>query len=165
MKGIRYLVFNDIASGVVAQTYKTLAAIVAAATAGHRAALLAVNIGCSDNSPVDESFNLQVQRVEDVSAGGAGTTTAVSAAQMARPDSYEVDGNITGGHTYTAEPTTYDATYPLFNHEFNTRGGFFKEWSFESAPKIDNDQLIGILITPRVATARNFSGSLTFQEY
>lgn len=169
MKRVRYLHFSDETTGAVADTYKTLVAIIAADTAGHRAALLSLNVGCSDNAPVDETFGCQIQIVKDVSAGGSGTSSiSVTAAQMARADWGEIDGVITGKIDFVGggvEPTTYDSSYPLFNHEFNTRGGFFKEWTFETAPKIGRDQLLGVLFTPRVATARNLSGSITFQEY
>ena len=162
---MRYvLTFTDVATGAVADTYKTLAALLAADVAGNQCRLLALNIGPSDDAPADVNVGIQIKRIADISAGGAGTKTAVSAANMGRPYVDTRDGVITGGRNYTVEPTAYE-TEPLFAMDFNLRGGFFKEWTAESAPVIKQDMLLGLLAAPRTAAAAKLSGSLEYEEF
>lgn len=158
-----FMTANNVACGAVADTYTTLAALIAAATTGYKARLLRLNVGPSDDSPADANISVKVARIDDVSAGGAGTKTGVAAADMGRPFSDQRDGIITGGHTYTVEPTVYGD--PVFQMDFNVRGGFFHEWDLADAPIIDNDQLLGILVAPRAASAATVSMTLEFEEF
>ena len=158
------LTFNDVATGAAADTFKTLAALIAADTAGHRCRLRALNVGPADDGPSDLNVELKIARIADVSAGGAGTTTAVTAANMGRPESVQRDGVITGGRNYTVEPTAYE-TEPLWTHGMNIRGGFFKEWGVEEAPVLETDQILGLLAAPRSAAAIRLSGTLIYEEF
>ena len=157
------LPFSNVDTGATADTYKTIAAIIAGATAGHKARLRRLVITPADDSPADANVNVRINRIDDVSAGSAGTTTAVSAANMARPISDQRDGVITGGRNYTAEPTAY-VTEPVWQASFNSRGGLTYEWGLDDAPVINNDQLLGLLASPTASAARTLSGSLTFEE-
>lgn len=158
------MTFDNVATGAVADTFTTLAAIVAADTAGYRARLLSLTIGPADDAPVDKNVAVKLCRVDDVSAGGAGTATTVSGANMAKADSESAASVISGGHTYTVEPTTY-GTYPLWVGAFNARGGLVKHWDREDAPVIQRDQLLGLLAAPRDAAAITLSGTMEFEVF
>jgi len=159
------MTFDAIATGAVADTYKTLCAIVAADTAGHRARVMSITIGPADEAPVDKNVAVKLARVDDVSAGGAGTPGAsVSGANMGKVDSESVASTITGGRAYSAEPTVY-GTEPLWAGAFNARGGIIKHWDREDAPVIQRDQLIGLLAAPRDANAITLSGTIEFETF
>jgi len=159
------LPIQNLDTGAVADTYVTLAALIAADTAGHRCRLRAICVGPSDDAPDDKNCSVQVIRIADVSAGTAGTKTNVTAAAMPRPDSGQRDGVITGGLDYTVEPTTYE-TYPLWQMDFNIRSGFLKEWpDVDAAPQISRDQLLGFRFAPRAAAAVTVSGTIEFEEF
>lgn len=156
-----FLVVDDVACGAVANTYTTLAAILTADTAGHKARLLRLNVGPSDDSPADANISVKVARIDDISGGGAGTKTAVTAANLGRPQSDQLDGVVTAGHTYTVEPTAYGAA--LFQMDINIRGGFFHEWDLADAPTIGRDMLLGVLVAPRAASAAKVSMTLEIE--
>ncbi len=160
---MRYkLSFSNIASGAVADTFKTIAAIIAAATVGHRARLLSLQIGPAGDTPTDVAVAVKLNRTNQATAG---TCTAVTAANMAKADKLSLDCLMSGGRNYTVEPTTYDTEAP-FQLDFNLRGGFLKEW-------VDPNQMIcwgpsqtfGLLIAPRTAVAVEVSGTLEFEIY
>ena len=152
--------FSAVDSGAVADTPKTIAAVQAGDTAGYRCRLRALAIGLSEDTPVDESIEVSVKRVDDVSAGGAGTKTAVTPTPM---DSLSRAAVCSAGKNYTAEPTTYGEA--LFEVELNGRNSLVKEWSPEDAPVCNRDQLVGLLVAPRTANAREVTGSLEFEEF
>ena len=158
------LEFDDIATGAVANTYKTLASLLVADTAGHRCRLRALTVGPADDSPPDVNIGLQLNRVSDISAGSAGTSTAVSGANMAKRDPGSLDSIVTGGIDHSAEPTTYD-TEPVWAGAINARGAIVKEWGEAEAPIATQDMLLGLLVAPRTAAAVRCSGSLEFESY
>ncbi len=153
--------FDNVASGAVADTYKTLAALVAADTAGYRCRLRSLTVGPADDAPADLNVSLKINRVDDVSAGGAGTATAVTPAPK---DSLSRAAVITAGKAHSAEPTTYN-TVPLWECEINLRNSLIKEWGADDAPVINRDQLLGLLVAPRTAAAATLSGVLEFEEF
>lgn len=157
------LAFSNIDTGGTADAYKTIAALIASATAGYKARLRRLVVTPADDSPADANINVRINRIDDVSAGGAGTATAVTAANMGRPLSDQRDGVITGARNYTAEPTAYN-TEPLWQASFNSRGGLTYEWGIDDAPVINNDQLLGLLASPTASAARTLSGCMTFEE-
>jgi len=163
MSKVFYMSWNNVASGASADTYLTVASVIAAAGTSYMGRIRAINVGPADDAPADLNISIKMSRIADVSAGGAGTKTAISAANMPRAISYTADGILTGGHTYSVEPTAYE-TYPIFVTDMNLRGGFFKEWGIDDAPWIMNDQLIGVLIAPRTAAAATTSGTITYEE-
>ena len=159
------LTFDAVDTGAAADTFKTIAALIAADTAGFRCRLRSLSIGCSEDAPVDEPMAVQLKRVSDVSAGGAGT--ADSNPTPAPRDTLQVASIITTGEDYITggvEPTAY-ATEPVWAFEFNLRNSFIKHWEPDDAPIINRDQLLGLLATPRNATARELSGTLEFEEF
>jgi len=158
------MVFDDLATGTTADVFKTAASLIVADTVGHRCRLRSLNIGPSDDVPADQNITVKVSRIADVSAGTAGTKTAVTTANMAKKDPGSVDSLVSGGVNYTAEPTTYE-NESLFTQDMNARGGFLKEWSAKTAPIFTQDSLCGILVAPRATTAVRFSGSLEFEVF
>jgi hypothetical protein len=152
--------FEEVATGAVANTYKTIAAIRAADTAGYRFRLRRLQLGNSEDTPQDLAVGIALKRVDDVSAGGAGTSTAVTPLQV---DSLSRAAVCTAGKNYTVEPTTYGN--PLWEMELNCRNSLDIVWTEEEAPVVNRDQLLGLLICPRTAVARTFSGCLEFEEF
>jgi hypothetical protein len=155
---------DNVATGAVADTIKTMLSIIVADTAGHRCALRGLNVGFADDAPADRNVAIQIKRIEDVSAGTAGTKTAVAVADIAKMDPGSIAPLMSGGRNYTVEPTAYDAE-ELFAQDLNDRGGIVKEWDFEDAPKFIADQLCGLCAAPRTANAATLSGGLLFQMY
>lgn len=156
---------DDVATGAVADTFKTLLAIIAADTAGYRARLLKLIVGPSDDTPQDLNVALRLNRVDDVSAGGAGTANSNP---TPRPiDSLSRAAVITAGEDYItggAEPTTY-GTVPIWQAEMNRRNTLIQEWVPDEAPVINRDQLLGLLAAPRTAAAARLSVSFEFEEF
>ena len=158
---MRYSVnFDDVASGSVADTFATIAALIAADTTGHRCRLLSISLGPSDDAPLDLSLAIQLRRVNDVSAGGNGTGTAFTPVPQ---DSAAVAAVITAKTDCSVEPTTY--TEPLWQIDMNTRNSIIKQWTPEEAPIINQDQLLGLLVAPRSANAITVSGTLEFEQF
>jgi len=162
---MRYsLTFDDVATGTVADTFTTFAAIIVADTAGHRCRLRSLCIGPSDDAPADLNVGIKLARIADVSGGSAGTGTAVTTANMGKIDPGTPASLMSGKRDFTAEPTAYE-TEPLFAMGMNARGGLIKEWSEDGAPVVTQDQLLGLLACPRTTTAVKLSGSLEFEIY
>ena len=153
--------FDNLASGASADTFATIAALIAADTLGHRCRLRALTLGPADDAPVDLNLAVQIKRVDDVSGGGAGTKG--SSPTPMPLDSESRAAVITAGTGYTVEPTTYGD--PLFQADMNRRNTILKEWSEEAAPVIHRDQLLGLLVAPRTAAAAVISGCLEFEEF
>lgn len=158
---MRYSVpFSDLPSGAVADAYVTLAALVAADTAGYRCRLRSLTVGPADNAPADLNVSVALKRVDDVSAGGAGTATAVTATTK---DSLSRAAVIAGAKGHSVEPTTYGTV--LWECDLNLRNSVIKEWGPDDAPVISRDQLLGLLAAPRTAAAARLSGVLEFEEF
>ena len=157
------LAFSDVASGAVADTFKTIAAMVCADSAENRVRLRSLNLGPTDDAPVDLNLGVRILRIADVSAGTSGTYSSVSTSSIAKVNSFQTNSLASGRIDYSAEPTTYE-TEPLWEHSFNARGGFIKEWSREGGPVIEADQLLGVLVAPRTASAIRVSGTLEFED-
>lgn len=157
--------FDDVATGAVADTFKTICALRAADTAGHRCRLLKLVVGPSEAGAQDLNIALQLKRVDDVSAGGAGTPD--STPTPAKADSLSRAAVITAGVDYITggvEPTVY-GTSPLWQGDMNLRNTIIETWTPEEAPVINSDQLLGLLAAPRTAAARSISGSMEFEEF
>jgi hypothetical protein len=153
--------FDNVATGAAADTYKTMAAIRVADTAGHRVRLRALHVGPADDAPVDKCLAIKISRVADVSAGGAGTSTAVT---PAKKDVASTAALASAGKNYTVEPTTYE-TEALWQGAINSRGAISMVWSADDAPVVGQDALVGVLMAPRDAAAVTVSGSLEFEEF
>ena len=159
--------FDDISSGAVADTYKTIAAIRAADTAGYRCFVSGLIIGPSEDAPADLNYSARLMRVDDVSAGSAGT--AGSSPTPEKVDSLSRAAVITAGLDYItggAEPSTYSTT-GMFQLPLNRRNSFEGIWpTYDLSPMIVNrDQLAGLLVAPRTAAAVAVSGVIEFTEF
>ena len=154
--------FDDVATSATINTFRTMVALIAADTLGFRCRLRKLMLGPSDDAPADLNLAVQLKRVDDVSAGGAGT--AASNPVAVPHDSLSRAAVITTGEDYVGvEPTTYGL--PLAQFELNRRNTIIVEWDADTAPVIGRDQLLGLLAAPRTAAAANLSGSLTFEEF
>jgi len=158
-----YLDFDDVASSGTADDELTVAALLVADTAGHRIRIRSLAVGPADNTPSDSTLLVALKRVEDISAGSAGTPqTSVAAADIARQSTDDVATIITGGIDYqTLEPSVYDAR-ALWMMGFNARGAVVKEWG-DQGPVFEQDQLAGLIVVPRAAAVSRVSGCLEFE--
>lgn len=151
----------DVATTGSADTFKTIAAILVADTAGHRARLRRLTIGFADNTPADAQVSFQVKRILDVSAGGAGTSTAVTPGKV---DPGTPASLVSAGKNFTVEPTAYE-TDPLWTDDLNTRGGVVIEWNEDDAPRVTQDMLLGVLAAPRAAAAQQVTVTMEVEQY
>lgn len=151
-------------SGATKDLYTTIAALIVADTAGHRCRVVGINIGCDDDTPTDRAASVKLARIADVSAGTAGTKTAVTGANMGKSDPNSVASIVTGGIAYTVEPTAYE-TEALFAEPFNLRSGFIKEWPENQGKVADRDMLIGVLVAPRTANIVIVTVTIEFEVY
>lgn len=158
------LIFNDLPTGVVADVFTTLASLIVADTTGHRLRVRSLSIGPADDTPPDVNVAVQLARIADVSAGTAGTKTAVTTGNMAKKDPSNVDSIVSGGRAYSVEPTTYE-TEPLYQEDINAHGGFIKEWGVDDAPVAGQDMLIAVIAAPRTAAAVRLSGTIEFETF
>lgn len=158
--------FEDIAGSAVKDEYLTVAAIIAADTAGHQARLLRIWLGPADDIPEDHTLNVEVGLL-DVSAGSAGApTTSVTGAQMHKARRLALDSLITGGIRYGGanEPSDYTTLPVLHRGGFNTRGVYDFTWhNVDSRPEIPRDHLCGLRIAPRAAKQLRVTGGMEFE--
>lgn len=159
------LSLDDIASLAGSDVYTTIGSIIVPDTAGVRARIRMLSIGPSDDAPGDLNLSLKIARIADVSVGGAGTLTAVSAGNMGKLDPDQTDAPFSGGVAYTAEPTTYESSEPLWMGSMNDRGGIQMYWDANDAPRATRDMLIGLLAAPRTAQAIKITGSMLVESY
>jgi hypothetical protein len=165
MEGIVYtLPFSNLQDGNAQDTFKTMAAIIVSATEGYQAELLGFWASASADAAVDECYTWDIRRIADVSAGGAGTTTAVTVGNMPRQRSNAGNPDTSGGVNYTGEPTTYES-YPLWEGSLFDRGQIGFMWPDGCGPLAIEDQIIGLRVAPRAAgpTQLNWSGCLFFR--
>lgn len=156
------LSWNDVASSASDNTFQTIAAVIAADTAGDQFRVTKLVVGSSDGPPQDNIIAVRLSRIEDLSAGTVGVRTLVASADIEKKDSLSADCPVSGAHTYTTEPTAY-ATRPLYAMEFNDRTGLIQEWDPDDAPVFRRDQVAGLLIAPRQAVPVRTSGVIEFE--
>lgn len=159
------LPFEDIQTGNVADAYKTVAALTVADTLGHRCRVRGIHAFASDDTPQDHNIAVRLERIADLSGGGAGSSTAVTGADMPKHDPGSVDSIITGGRTYTGEPSTFEPE-PLYVGGFNMRGGLINE-RFDDDEKyvLTRDMLCALRFAPRAAVFLRVSGVIIFEVY
>lgn len=159
------LPFDDIATGVVANSFKTAAAIIVADTIGHRVRLQSFYVGPADDTPLDHNIAIQIARIADVSTGTTGSGVAVTSANMPKHDPGSVDCLASGVVNYSTEPTVFE-TKELWIGGMNMRGGLIVE-HFDDDDKYiaTRDMLLAIRIAPRSTTALRVSGALKFEVY
>lgn len=157
--------FNNISTGAVADTDKTLIAIRAGDTLGYRFLLLELFVGPADDAPVDLNVRLALKRVDDVSAGSAGTPDSTPTPEPI--DSLARASVITAGVDYItggAEPSAYGND--LWVGDMNRRNSISQIWD-ENDPQVpvfNRDQLAGLVGAPRTGAAAVLSGKMVFKE-
>lgn len=149
--------FRDVLGDAVADADTTLAAIIAADTAGHRCRVRSIALGFSDGTPADENMGVSLQRTDNAGAGAKSAFTPVPF------DSDSLAAIITAGVDYTSEPTDYGD--PLWAIELHQQNSLIQEWAPEDAPVCNRNETIGLVTTPRVATAATMSGHIVFEEF
>jgi hypothetical protein len=159
------LPISTVATAAVAGTFKTLGAIIVPDTTNLRVRLTDFHLGPATAAPTDVAIEVKVALIADVSAGTAGTKTAITAANIPPVDVGAPACRSSGGIHYTVEPTTYN-TYPLWHGGFNHRGVLNWYWLEENRrPVAGQDMLIGILAAPQTAAAVELIGTIGFEEY
>jgi len=160
---MRYtLPFSGVATGTVADTFKTIVAAIAADTLGYRFWVNYLSVFTDDATPLEHNLALRLCRIADVSGGTAGTCTALT---PVKPDTLGLASIITAGHTYTAEPTTYESTNLLVGGR-HAKAGFIWQWDErDGAPTANQDQLIGLLAAPKSTTAITLRGQMGIVQF
>lgn len=168
---MQYSIPFKVTSGASAGTYKTVAALPIPNTAGLRLRVRSLTIGPADAAPNDRNFNVALRRIASVSSGANSTTgTAITAVNLPKKDTGQrnifalADGTNVAYTNYTTEPTTYESN-PVWQDDYNDRGGIIKEWDERGAPKFLANQLVGVCIAPRAAFTGEVSGTLEIEEY
>ncbi len=149
--------FELVATSVTKDADKTICAIRAADTLGHQCRLIRLGVSCGNDTPVDRAVRVALLRVDDVSAGGAGTSTAVTPIPA---DSLSAAALITAGKNFTVEPTTYGIANYL--NEINLRNTIDQIWTPDDGIIVRRDQLLGVVCAPRQAVAEEISGFMEF---
>lgn len=154
--------FNDLSTSASADTFKTMVSAIVPNTAGLRVRIREVVAACADDTPGDTTLAARVMRT---AAGGAqGTAGAtIAAASVPKADKGGPDSIASCGRDYSTDPT-YD-TEPLWQTEFNSRGGLAKNWGPDDAPVVAANMVGGLALAPRNAAARKVSGSMTFETF
>lgn len=159
------LPFEDVATGAVADVFKTLAALIVADTQGHRCRVRGLHVGPSDDTALDFNIAVRLSRILDVSAGSAGTSTPVTTALMPKHDPGSVDSLVSGGLNFTGEPSTYEAR-DLYVNGFNMRGGLINERFDEDEKYVaTRDMIIALRFAPRTGTVMRVSGVILFEVF
>jgi len=157
------MTWDNIASGAVADTYRTVAALIVPDTAGNRFRLLSLAVGFSDDSPVDLHAGVMINRTDGTANGTAGSS--ITGANMPKKDPDSVDSIITGGLNYSGgEPTEYEDE-EIWGIGLYGKSGFIKEWSELDAPIVTQDLVLGVLVCPRTAAAVTTTGSMEFEVF
>jgi hypothetical protein len=156
--------FDDVALSATADVWKSIAGIVAGATAGLRARVTRIVIGPSDDAPFDRDLVFRIGRM----AAGLGTATAIAANAIPKKDPAGRDALCSGNVNYTVEPTNMEAN-PMYL-PMNDRGGI-------DHPLVEDREklaLIGAANSTIVlqgtartsnATQSRVSGYIGFEEY
>ncbi len=158
--------FKDVATGAVADTFKTIAALEIADNQENRYRLRKIVVGPADGTPQDANVSLSIKRINDVSAGGvgtAGTTIAAAAIPMA-DDKQTPPVDLEANSNYSAEPTAYE-THEQWHGAFNGRGALIENFAPNDAPVVKRDQVLGLLAAPQTAAVFTLSGCLTFESF
>lgn len=158
--------WDDVATGAVADTYKTVASIIVPDTAGVRARIRSIRIASSDDTPTDKPVRVRIIRIADVSNGTAGTAaTSISAANIPKLDPAGPVATFSAKLDYSVEPTTFE-TDALWQDAFNDRGGIDKTFCEEDArPSGIADQLLAVQVAPSTAAAIKTSGGINVEVY
>ncbi|KKN53076.1 hypothetical protein LCGC14_0605880 [marine sediment metagenome] len=152
--------FRNVLGDAIADADTTIAAVIAADTAGHRCRIREIALGFSDNAPADLNMGVSLQRTGNTTAG-----TAASSPTPEPLDSDSLASIISAGVDYTAEPTTYGTA--LWAIELHRQNSLIKEWAADdpAAPVCNQNETIGLITTPRTAAAATMSGHIVFEEF
>ena len=156
--------WEKFSSDATADVYLTAAGCHATDTVGHRYKIREIDVHAADPTPLDKNLAVKLGHILDVSAGGAGTSTAISAANLPKRDSGQIDAPFGAGVKFTGEPTTYK-TDQNKQWEFNAHSGLIYGWAFADAPVCNRDEMRTIRLAPRVAGAIITSGSMAIETF
>jgi len=155
--------FDDVRLSTSADAYKTLVALILAASSGYRIRLRELGIGPADDSPQDESIVVDIARIASVSGGSAGTAaTTIAVGSVAKRDLDMEESPASAKIDYSVEPTTYE-TYSLFTVGLNQRGTIVVPFDAFSAPMIREDQHLALRAACRDTVGPYVSGYLAFE--
>jgi len=145
--------FEDVASGAVVGTFKSLASVIAGA--GKRAKIRAIRVGFGGEAADDINMTLQLIR-----GTTDGTGSAVTPVQR---DMLSAAAGCTAKKNYSVECADLESL-PVCEFGLNSRGTAFLEWGPQEAPVVNASKCIFLRATPGAATARKMSGVIEFEE-
>ncbi len=149
--------FRNIAGDATGDADTTIAAVFTDNTAGHRCRIREIALGFSDDAPADLNMGVSLQRTSNA---GAGTTTPLTPVPL---DSDSLASLVNGAVNYTVEPTTYGD--PLWAIELHRQSSLAWQFAAEDAPICNQNELIGLVTTPRTSAAGSMSGHIIFEEF
>jgi hypothetical protein len=155
------LTAEDVDTGAVADTFTTMLALIAGATAGHRGRLLQLTVTPAGNAPADLNIACQVNKTDQTTAGTPGATT--TSANIPRGDPAQRDSIMSGADEYSVEPTNYD-TKASWAADFNLRGGLDHAWAPGEGPAWGPSETLGIRLAPRTAAAHAVTVAVLWEE-
>ena len=160
---MRFMIpFAGVATGSVADTFKTIVAAIAGDTLGYRFWVNYLGVFTDDSTPLEHNLALRLCRIADVSGGSAGTGTAVT---PVKPDDLGAASIITAKKDFTVEPSTYESTDLLVGGR-HAKTGFVWQWDeMAGAPVGNRDQLIGVLAAPKSTTALTLRGLMGITQF
>lgn len=153
---------DGIATGAVANTFKTLLGLKLADTAGHRARLRRLIVGGGGGAPQDLQVSLRLRRADNTTDG---TKTDVNVNTIGSADDGQIASRIAAiGKNYTDEPTTYE-TGTLGLAAVNTRSTLVMEWGPDDAPVWGPNQSLCLEGAPGSATAATLEVAAEWEEF
>jgi len=152
---------EGIATGAVANTFKTILGLKYADTLGHRGRLRKLFIGGGGGAAQDLQVSIRLRKT-DITADG--TSTAVNVNTIGKSDPTSQASLVAAmGKNYTVEPTTM-GTDTLGGGSINGRSGLVLEWGPGEGPTWGRKECLAIEAAPGEATAANLEAYVEWEE-
>lgn len=150
----------DVATGAVVDTWKTLMALKAANTIGHRGRLRKLIVGGAGGAAQDVQVSLRLTRTDNTTDG-----TGDNDLTETKKDPDSIAANLIAKSDYSAEPTTKATNY-VGEYSINSRGLLVIEWPDPvEAPVIAQNSTLCLEATPGAASAVTLNVTLEWEEF
>ena len=142
-------------SAAAAGTFESVLGLEAGAA--EKGKLKSISIGGGGEAPKDVQMTARLVRSDQTTAGTATARTPTKKDPAGRAS------DMTGKHTYTAEPTTLDTEF-LLEFGFNGRGTVVKEFQPGQEPEWGPSETLLLQVAPGEATAVKVDATLEWEE-
>lgn len=152
---------EGIATGAVANTFKTVLALKLADTLGHVATLRKLIIGGGGGAPLDKQVSLRLRKTN---LDGDGTSTPVNVNTIGKSRETQIASRIAAiGKNFTVEPTTM-GTETYGGGAINDRGGLVLELPGDDGVTWGKGETLCLEAAPGEATAVNLEVYACWEE-